>query len=112
MGATLRYAFLVAFPVDAGAFPLTILVENVLGAFLLGLLGAVLVQRHPHAAALHAFVTTGVLGSFTTFSAVSMDLVGLGQGGRAGLALTYAAGSIVCGLSAALAGLALGRRIA
>jgi fluoride exporter len=112
VGATLRYAFLVLFPVEAGVFPLTILAENLVGAFALGVLGSVLVARWPEAADLHAFAMTGVVGSFTTFSAVSLDLVLLVEAGRGLLAAAYASASVCLGLLVAVAGTALGRRLA
>jgi CrcB protein len=50
------------------------------------------------------FLTTGVLGGFTTFSAFSLETVLLWERGEAGAALAYVSASVV----AALAGLAAG----
>lgn len=112
VGASLRHVLLVAFPVAPGTLPVTVLAVNVAGALLLGVVGGVLLARRPHAAVLLAFATTGVLASFTTFSAVALDLVLLGRTGRPGLAAAYAAASVVGGLVAALVGLRWGRRLA
>ncbi len=49
-------------------------------------------------------VTVGLLGGFTTFSALSMQTLLLLRDGRVGLALTYLIGSPVVGLLAAWAG--------
>jgi fluoride exporter len=112
VGALLRTAFVLAFPTDPGALPRTILAENVTGAFALGLVVSVLLVRWPAAEHVHAFLTTGVIGSFTTFSAVSVDLVLLVDEGAVAVAVVYAAVSLVAGMVAAAVGLALGRRLA
>jgi CrcB protein len=112
VGASLRHLLLVAFPVAPATLPMTVLGINLAGALLLGVVGGVLLARRPDAAALLAFATTGVLGSFTTFSAVALDLVLLGRAGRPGLVAAYAAVSIIGGLAAAVVGLRWGRRLA
>jgi fluoride exporter len=111
VGTALRAAFLEVFPPTEGAFPVTVLTENVAGAFVLGVVVALLLWRRPDAVHLHAFLTTGVLGSFTTFSAVALDLVVLLEGGRFAVAVGYLSASLVVGLVAAVGGLAVGRRI-
>jgi fluoride exporter len=111
LGATLRHAFLVAFPPVPGAFPATIFVENVVGAFLLGLVATLLLERWRPRWDLRPFLCTGLLGSFTTFSNVSLDLWVLGTDGRAGVALIYAGASVVAGLAAAVAGMVVARRV-
>jgi len=58
-----------------GIFPVGILVVNVIGSFLLGLLTGI-----PHLApAWLAILGTGVLGGFTTFSSVAVETVLLAQ---------------------------------
>jgi fluoride exporter len=112
VGASLRYTFIALFPSPPGALPATILAENLLGAFLLGVAAAVLVQRFPRARTLQAFLTTGVIGSFTTFSTLSLDVLLLADAGRWLVAAGYAAASVLGGLVAAAAGLLLGRQLA
>jgi fluoride exporter len=111
IGAGLRYAFLLAFPQDQGRFPLTIFVENVAGAFLLGIVLTVLLRRSGAGWDARPFLATGVLGSFTTFSNVSLDLVRLAGAGHPGTAFGYAAASAAVGLLAAGAGVWAGRRV-
>ena len=91
------------------AFPWATLLINVAGSFAL----AFLVSRvWPTAPAwLRAGLGTGVLGSFTTFSALVVSLLTLIRDGMAGLAALYLLVSLVAGLAAALLGLRLGSRV-
>lgn len=57
-----------------------------------------------------AFLGTGLLGSFTTFSAIAVDMVALG--GRPLLAGTYAVATLAGGLAVAQLGLRIGRAAA
>jgi CrcB protein len=50
-------------------------------------------------------VATGILGGFTTFSAVSLDFAVLWERGAAGLAIVYAVASVEISLLALFAGL-------
>ncbi len=109
LGVMARYAFLVLFPTTPGSFPWTIFAENLAGAFLLGL-ALMLLRRFWRAdGKLGLFVGTGVLGSFTTFSNYSLDVVKLVHNGWPELAFVYALASLVLGVVAALAGVGLGR---
>lgn len=108
LGTALRLAVDALLPHPQSGFPWATLAVNVLGSFALG----VLVTRvWPVAPAwLRAGLGAGLLGSFTTFSAVVVSLLELDAAGQALLALVYAVASVVLGLAAAGAGLALGRR--
>ena len=55
------------------------------------------------------FLTTGILGGFTTFSAFSLDTALLVQRHQYGLAAVYVGGSVIAGIAALLLGLALFR---
>lgn len=57
---------------------------------------------------LHAGVTTGFLGGFTTFSAFAVDVVTEVDNGAAGVAAVYLAVSVVGGIAGAAAGLLIG----
>ena len=86
-------------------FPVSTLVINMVGSFALGLLVA---RVWPSAAPwLRAGLGVGLLGSFTTFSALAVSTVTLGFGWTA---LLYVALSITLGLAAAFAGLRIGSR--
>lgn len=86
---------------DAGVF-----VANVTGALLLGFLAGLPLDAPGHAR-WRAFAGTGVLGAYTTFSALSLAFVD-------GSPTSYAVGGLVAGLALGVAagsvGLALGRR--
>ena len=93
------------------AFPWHTLAINVSGAFLLGLLMALSIDRGVVSPDWRLFLGTGVLGGFTTFSTLSYESIALLE---QGLVLQGAAnmfGSGLLGLVAAVLGLFLGRAI-
>ena len=88
--------------------PLSTLLINIVGSFVLGLLVARLwATASP---SLKAGLGPGLLGTFTTFSAVAVALVAFADAGEWMPAAAYLAATLVGGLLAALAGLRLGRR--
>lgn len=89
-------------------FALSTLLINTIGAFALGMLVARLWDRAP--SWLRAGLGAGLLGSFTTFSALAVALVSLSAAGEWMLALAYLAATMLLGLAAAGLGLRLGRR--
>lgn len=86
--------------------PLPTLAVNIAGSFAMGVLAAIMVQRGQDWSSL---LMTGLLGGFTTFSAFSLDAVGLWARGQHGQAAAYVAASVVLSIAALAAGLALGR---
>lgn len=58
---------------------------------------------------LRLFLTTGIIGGFTTCSTFSLDYAFLWKGGHALAALLYVGGSLVLGIGALFIGLALAR---
>lgn len=70
IGTELRYGAGLAFPEAAGTIPWTTLVINVVGSFVLAALTTVWIARPKTAFWLRAGLGPGLLGSFTTFSAV------------------------------------------
>ena len=95
----------------SGAFPLGILVVNLSGAFLLGLLAALIVDRGLLPADLRNPLIVGFLGAYTTFSTLMLDSWRLFEDGLPMLALVNIAGSTVLGMVAVVAGLFLGRAV-
>ena len=93
---------------DDAQFPWSTLVINIVGSFMLALLVARVWPTAP--AWVRAGLGTGVLGSFTTFSALVVSLLTLAQAGMPLLALLYLLVSLAGGLAAALLGLRLGGR--
>jgi CrcB protein len=94
-----------------GAFPWGTLVINLSGAFALGLLFALSIERALLPADIRAPVMVGFLGAYTTFSTLTLETWRLAEGGSYGLALANMGGSMALGLIAVVAGLALGRAL-
>ena len=110
-GSLGRYAVGLAVPPADGGFPSATLLVNVSGAFAMGLLVAFLVDRpgaHPLA---RPVVGVGVLGGWTTFSALAVDVVGLVTVDRVQVALVYVAATFLLGTLAVPAGVAVGQRV-
>lgn len=88
-----------------GAFPLGILIVNVSGSFLLGLLTALATMIGP---VWLAIAGVGVLGGFTTFSTVSVETVLLARAGRRDWAWINLLGTLVACVVAAALGVMIG----
>jgi CrcB protein len=89
-----------------GVFPWGTYVINATGAFILGLIsGLVLYQGLGHLPS--ALIGTGFCGAYTTFSTFSWETVRLIEEGTPSAAIWNIAGSLVAGLLAAAAGMAL-----
>jgi CrcB protein len=90
------------------AFPVGTLIVNVVGSFLMGLLVGFFAYRSglvPQHARL--FLTTGVLGGFTTFSAFSLDAALLLEQHSYSMVMGYIAGSVFVSLIALFLGRAM-----
>lgn len=110
LGAALRYALNIGVPrVLGAAFPWHTFIINVSGCFTMGIITAWLALRPGMAPEWRLFLTTGILGGFTTFSAFSLDFVQLFERGDAGQAVIYVAASVLLSIVACFAGLALTR---
>ena len=107
VGTALRLAIDAALPHDDASFPLSTLIINAVGAFVLGALVSRVWGSAPDW--LKAALGPGLLGSFTTFSAVAVSLVSLTAANEWMPALGYLGLTLVLGLGAAALGLALGR---
>jgi len=94
----------------SGGFPLAILLTNILGSFLMGVLIGTLARTLPaHSNEIRLFVAIGVLGGFTTFSSFSLDTIVLMERGEIGQALLYVVLSVVICLFGLYLGLLLTR---
>ncbi|KQT83545.1 fluoride efflux transporter CrcB [Aurantimonas sp. Leaf443] len=93
-------------------FPWGTVAVNLLGAFAMGIVVEVVARRFGASAELRLFVATGILGGFTTFSSFALDAAVLYERGEAMLAFLYVSGSVLGGLAALFAGLALARALA
>ncbi len=93
------------------AFPWGTAAVNLAGSFAMGFAVVWVVRHLDDGPAIRAFLLVGVLGGFTTFSAFSLDAVALAERGAVWLGVLYSAGSVVGGIAALLAGLALARAV-
>lgn len=97
-GAAARAAVDLAF--EGALFPTATLTVNIAGAFFIGLyLGRPNAPTPPRPA--FYFWAVGMLGALTTFSAFSLEVLQMLEGGRVGTALIYVVASLVGGLAAA-----------
>jgi len=108
LGTAIRLSIDAAIPHSDTQFPLSTLLINIVGSFAL----AVLVTRlWPVAPAwLRAGLGPGVVGGFTTFSAVMVSMVTLAANSEIVQALGYLGITLVLGFGAAALGFFLGRR--
>lgn len=92
-------------------FPWGILIINVTGCLAMGLFAGWLAFKAQMnwSQDMRLFLTTGVLGGYTTFSAFSLDFAVLWERGAHSLALVYVLASVVLSIAAVFLGLALVR---
>lgn len=112
IGAGLRYLVNEAFAARGMlAFPWATLTANVIGCLLMGLLIGMFAERSHIGPELRTFLTTGILGGFTTFSAFSMDFVRLIENGEGAPAFVYVAASVLLSIGAVFLGLWIARTV-
>jgi fluoride exporter len=112
IGASLRHFFNLVFARVLGTeFPYATLFENVSGSIVMGCLVAYFAFKSgvPHHWQL--FLTTGVLGGYTTFSTFSLDAAVLYERGELELAALYGLLSVALSVGGLFAGLALVRSL-
>lgn len=93
------------------AFPWGTFVVNISGAFVLGFLFTIFVDRLTVAPWLRSTLTIGFLGAYTTFSTLSLETFRLIEDGAYWLAAANGIGSLVAGLVAVYGGVVLGRLV-
>jgi CrcB protein len=109
-GGLLRHRVLQAWPVVDDAVPWPVVVVNAAGAFVLGLV-LVAAAARPGQTLLRPLLATGFCGALTTFSTVVVGADELIASGAVPAAAVYVGASVVSGLAAVAAGLALGRTV-
>lgn len=114
IGAGLRHGVNLGAARLAGTeFPWATFAINILGSLLIGVAAAWFAFRNEAASqSLRLFLTTGILGGFTTFSAFSLDFALLYERGDIMAAVLYVVGSVGLSLLAIFAGLWLVRSFA
>lgn len=110
LGGALRHGVNgLALRLVGAVFPWGTLTVNVVGSLVMGLAVGWFALRADPSPGSRLFLTTGLLGGFTTFSAFSLDFALLVERGQAGAALAYAALSVALSLLAVFVGLQLVR---
>ena len=109
IGTGLRLTLDTVIPHSDTTFPLSTLVINIAGSFALGVLVSTLWRRPTTPSWVKAGLGSGLVGSFTTFSALIVSLVAEASNGLWMLALFYLVLSLLLGFTAAALGLTLGR---
>lgn len=92
-------------------FPLGVMLINISGSFIMGLAAAFFAFKADASWSqpVRLFITTGILGGYTTFSAFSLDVALLWERGEPLQALLYVLGSVVLSVLGLFAGLTLVR---
>ncbi len=94
----------------AGSFPLAILLTNIAGSVLMGVLVGLLARFMPESGnEIRLFAAVGVLGGFTTFSSFSLDTIILLERGELAQATLYVVLSVVVCLAGLYLGLLMSR---
>jgi len=100
VGATRLFGF---------GFPFGTFIVNIVGSFVMGLFAGYFAYRSGVPQHVRLFLTTGILGGFTTFSTLSLDAAVLIERNSFGLAMGYMVGSVAAGIAALFFGLAVFR---
>lgn len=112
VGGALRYGVNSAAARTMGAdFPYGTLAVNVVGSLLMGMVVGFFALKGQASQEFRLFLTTGILGGFTTFSAFSLETVLLWERGRAEAAIGYALVSVLASVLALALGLLIMRRL-
>ncbi|HEY0200671.1 MAG TPA: fluoride efflux transporter CrcB [Burkholderiaceae bacterium] len=110
LGSALRHAVNVAAArLLTDPLPWGTLCINVLGSFCMGMVAEFFSLRLGLPQHLRLFLTTGIIGGFTTFSTFSLEAMVLHQRGQTALAAGYVAASVTLGIGALWLGMALVR---
>ena len=113
LGAALRHGMnLAAARAFGTAFPYGTFIINVTGSILMGLIAGYFAFKGGASQHWRLFLTTGILGGYTTFSAFSLDAALLYERGELGASLLYVVLSVVLSILGLFAGLYVIRQFA
>ena len=111
LGTLARAALAEAFPHSATAWPWPTFAVNIVAAFLLGYFVTRLQERLPLSSYRRPLLGTGLCGGLSTFSTMQLEIVRMLDAHAWGLAVGYAAASIVAGYAAIQLSTAVVRRV-
>jgi CrcB protein len=110
LGAALRHGInLVSARALGTEFPYSTLIINITGSIVMGLIAGYFAFKGDAWQHWRLFLTTGILGGYTTFSAFSLDAALLYERGTPGLAALYVLASVILSIIGLFAGLAVVR---
>ena len=111
IGSALRYGVgYAAVAIVGPGFPAGTLAVNVSGCVAMGVLVEWLALRDPGIdMSVKLFLTTGLLGGFTTFSAFALDTAALWLRGESAVTVVYVVASVTLSIAGLFAGMALAR---
>lgn len=113
IGAALRHGVNISFARWFGTgFAWHTLFENVTGSLVMGLLAGYFAFKGEASQSLRLFLTTGILGGYTTFSAFSLDAMLLWEKDERWQALAYVLSSVAVAIVCLWLGLMVARRLA
>ena len=112
IGAGARYLVQSAMMTRLGlAFPWWTFAINVAGSMAMGVLATLIASRYAGSPEMRAFLTTGILGGFTTFSAFSLDAANLMDKQQNAAAAFYIVGSVGLSILGLYLGIALAKAV-
>ena len=112
VGAALRHGVNLAVARWLGtSFNYATLIENVSGSLVMGLLVGYFAFKGGVPQHLRLFLTTGILGGYTTFSAFSLDSVLLWERGQWASATVYVLASVLASILGLVLGLSVIRQM-
>jgi CrcB protein len=110
LGAALRHGMNLAIARLLGtAFPYGTMIVNISGSLVMGLIAGYFAFKGGASQHWRLFLTTGVLGGYTTFSAFSLDAALLWERQEVALMALYVGGSVILSIAGLFAGLFLVR---
>ena len=112
LGSLARYALASAVGQITGpGFPWGTLAVNILGGFVMGMLVEMMALKWSVPQEIRLFLTTGLMGGFTTFSAFSLECASMIERGDWGMAGAYVFSSVIGSILALFAALFLIRNV-
>jgi CrcB protein len=109
-GSILRYLCQKwAYQLYPHSFPWGTFVVNIIGCFLIGLFWGLAFKTFAANESWKLFLMTGICGGFTTFSAFTLESVGLLKEQKTGLFFSYIIASVVLGILATYGGMKISR---
>ena len=111
VGAMARYGISLAIPAPPSGWPWATFLINVTGSLLIGLLAGWVSAKGGAGEPWRLLLGVGVLGGYTTFSAYSLETLGLIERNDITGAAVYSLGSVIAGLASVAIGVAIARRV-